>query len=465
MAGDRPPSLNPAALPLGTVVGAWRVVDYCGCGTHGAVYRAVHVDKEHSPPIALKLALRPRNPRFAHEAELLSRIRSPSVPRLWEAGEWRHPRGDFFPYLAMEWIEGVSLYTWARQHPPSSRQVLRLLAQLARALQAVHSHGSLHRDLKGDNVLMRSSDGRAMLIDFGSGLYPGAPTLTPPDFYPGTPAYRSPESGLFELNSLRERSARYRAGPADDLYALGVTACRLLTGEYPELPEPTQDEHGTWRMEAVKTPAALLQAEPPLRELVLRMLSVQPEARGSVEQLAEQLERAAEFLAPTCPSPAANLGSATRARTRWPRLALGASALMLLMGLGWALVHQLGGLSSGAQVLDARGGQADGGTAGLGEAASATSTAEAAQPSHQQVMAEESLPEPLPGQLRPDAKGRCPHKGQVALNEACWVPLNFAREQCEAFGSIGKLFKGRCYVPAMPLSPKHPATSHPPREP
>ena len=78
-------------------------------------------------------------------------------------------------------------------------------------------------------------------------------------------------------------------------------------------------------------------------------------------------------------------------------------------------------------------------------------------------LAEDALPEPLPGQLRPDAKGRCPRKHQVALNGACWVPMPVEREECEATGSNGKLFKGRCYIPV--LSPDRPSTSHPSRTP
>jgi serine/threonine protein kinase len=131
----------------------------------------------------------------------------------------------------MEWIEGVPLYAWARQQPFSAPTACQMLAQLARALQSIHAQGCVHRDVKGENVLVRRSDGRAMLIDFGAGLYPEAETLTPPDAYPGTPAYRSPESALFELQGLRTRAERYRAGPGDELYALGVTACRWLTGE------------------------------------------------------------------------------------------------------------------------------------------------------------------------------------------------------------------------------------------
>jgi serine/threonine protein kinase len=467
-------------------VGRWRVVDWAGRGTHGTVYRAVPADKEYAAPVALKLALLPRNPRLVREAELLSRFRNPSIPRLWDDGEWQHPGGDYFPFLAMEWIDGVPLYAWARQEPFSAPRTFQMLAQLARALQSIHTQGCVHRDVKGDNVLVRRSDGRAMLIDFGSGLSPDAPTLTPPDTYPGTPAYRSPESGLFELQNLRDRSARYRAGPADELYALGVTACRWLTGEYPRFGEPSQDQHGTWRMEEVKLPDALFQVEPPLRDVVVQLLSVRPEERGTPAQLAEDLEQAARprlVVAvgtteppPSTPSPEAKTstpeklpgeqpsanGSRPRrpALRRWSWLATAAAGLTLAASVGWEWVERDADTSSVPTVAAAGAGRADAGTSGLGEAVSATSAVDASEPSVQ-VMAEEPLPEPMPGQTRPDAKGRCPHKLQVALNGACWIP--FAPEACEASVASGQLFRGKCYVPVQPRN--HPSTSEPSRRP
>ncbi len=99
-------------------------------------------------------------------------------------------------------------------------------------------------------MLARHADCRALLTDFGSGRYPDASTLTPDILPPGTLAYRSPEAWLFSLQNTRERTARSSARPSDDLYALGVTAYWLVTGQYPESsrsPPRMRPAPGTWR--------------------------------------------------------------------------------------------------------------------------------------------------------------------------------------------------------------------------
>jgi serine/threonine protein kinase len=145
----------------------WLLVDRCAHGAFGVVYRALRIGREAEGPVALKLALFPWDPRFMREVGLLSLVHHPSTPRLLGHGFWQHPSGTFFPFIVMEWVEGTPLYGWAREQDATNLQVLQVLAQLARALEATHARRAVHRDVKGDNVLVRHSDGRAVTLPAG----------------------------------------------------------------------------------------------------------------------------------------------------------------------------------------------------------------------------------------------------------------------------------------------------------
>ncbi|HEX8697376.1 MAG TPA: serine/threonine-protein kinase, partial [Myxococcaceae bacterium] len=278
------------SLPPGTQVCTWRVLGFRGRGVYGTVYAAEHVDREQAGPAALKLAIYPADPRFERETELLARIRHPSVPRLLDAGLWRAPSGNFHPFVVMECVEGVPLYTWAERRNPSSRQVLALLAQAAGALQATHEVSSVHRDVKGDNMLVRPSDGRLFLTDFGTGYFAGATRLTPMPVLPGTPAYRSPEMWQYIQRAGPDANAPLMARPPDDVFALGVTAYRLVTDTYPPFTDPCTPEGQLWLTGGVTSPKQLNpRVDAQLNALILRMLSPRPEERGTAGELAEAL--------------------------------------------------------------------------------------------------------------------------------------------------------------------------------
>jgi serine/threonine-protein kinase len=144
-------------------------------------------------------------------------------------GEWPD-RSPLFLFIAMEYVEGPQLYAWARRHQPTARRVAEVLRYLARQLVRVHGAGVVHRDVKGANVLVRQSNGRPVLVDFGLGTYAGAPEVTGP-LVPGTALYRSPEALRFRRE--RQQGERYVASARDDLWALGVVLYWLLTGAYP----------------------------------------------------------------------------------------------------------------------------------------------------------------------------------------------------------------------------------------
>jgi serine/threonine protein kinase len=390
----RIPEEHSPRLPVGTLVGPWRVEAWRSQGTYGAIYRAVRVGQEHAGPVALKLSVNPWDERMVREARLLSRLSHSCIPRLLDTGVLCFPDGTQHPWFAMQWIEGTPLYTWAQQHAPSHLELCLLLAHLARALEALHASGAVHRDVKGDNILVRLSDSLPFLIDFGSGHFQGAKRLTWQSLAPGTPAYQSPRAALFELRLVRERDGYYPPCPADDLFALGVTAFRLVMGHYPPELRPYQDSEGHWHV-ACPDVRPLLgnnpRVQPLLREWILRLLSEVPEERGSAALLAQALEDEAQrhVKAPTparvptseLPPPLAPAAKSTgevprrsraskQPRTFSPWLALAAAA-----GLALVLWSQLRPLSVSPEYVSVSPpGQAqaqlpDAGTAAVGDSA------------------------------------------------------------------------------------------------
>ncbi len=239
--------VDPLALPRGTRVGPWRVLGFRGRGSYGTLYRVEREGREAEGSAALKLAVHPGDKRYARESWLLRHIHSPFVPQFLDEGAWEHSSG-VYPFVVMELVEGEPLYEWAARRNPSERQVLGLLAQVARAIADTHAAGGLHRDVKGSNVLVRRGDGRGYLTDFGAGHYRGADTLTSKLLPPGTPVYRSPEAWGFLDVFRRHPTVHYPASTCDDLFALGVMAYRLVTDEYPPLtdPEERQVEPSSW---------------------------------------------------------------------------------------------------------------------------------------------------------------------------------------------------------------------------
>jgi serine/threonine protein kinase len=456
---------------------------WLGQGAYGAVFRAVRKGQEQAGSVALKLAVHPGDERMVREARLLSRLDHPCIPRLLDHGVLPRPDGTQHPWLAMEWIDGAPLYSWTQQHSPSHIEVCLLLAQVARALQALHAAGAVHRDVKGDNVLVRLSDRRPFLLDFGSAYLQGEPRLTWQVLAPFTPGYLSPQAVLFDLNRARQHDAYYAPAPADDLYALGVTAYRLVTGQYPPEKRSQQDREGHWRVECPDVRPLLDNhpwVQPVLREWILRLLSQEPEARGSAALLAQALEAEAAELMKAPPRarapvseppprvvPAAEAPRRSRApkqpRPLRPWLVLGAAAGVAMVLWSQSLPpsvfteHASASAPEQAQAPDA-------GTAAVGENAP-TAPASAPPPSREQPLSQEAPPTPSPGQprrqARPDANGRCHGPKQVALNGFCWLELSsLAAEECSTAG--GYMFlEGKCYGPALELPRKTIPTSAP----
>jgi serine/threonine protein kinase len=434
---------------------------WLGQGGYGAVYRAERVGFRRSEPGALKVSLLRWNWRMAREVELLSRLNHPSIPRLLDRGP-QSPSGDEYPFFVMEWVQGTPLYAWAEHSAPSSRQVCRVLAQLARALEAVHAAGAVHRDVKGANVLVQVLDRRAVLIDFGSCHFAGAERMTWQALPPMTPEYFSPQALVFYLHSEGQPDSYYPPSPADDLYALGVTAYRMVMGQYPERGEARQDEQGSWQV-ASPDLGPLLESnprvEPALREVIVRLLSVASEARGTAAQVAEALEAAAggEERPERSKPP-------DRARAWKPWLALAAvGACAAFLWHTQQVLPPPGPMTGNtSQATDSRAPDAD--TAAVGNAAPTAPRVSTSPATEKEPLAQEPLPEPRPEQLRPDKKGRCPGPKQVSINGGCWfdVSLLVDAQACAAGGYVR--FQGKCFGPALAPSKKPQPTSSPPEE-
>jgi hypothetical protein len=413
--------------------------------------------------VALKVSLLPWNWRMAREVELLSRLSHPSIPRLLDRGGPPPPAGAEYPFFAMEWVEGTPLYAWAEQHAPSSRQVCRVVAQVARALEAVHAAGAVHRDVKGDNVLVRLLDRRAVLIDFSSCHFEGAERMTWQSLPPVTLAYLSPQAGLFHLRSRDEPDSYYPPTPGDDLYALGVTAYRLVTGQYPPPLKVTKDEQGGWRVTSPDIRPLLenhAQAEPRLREVILRLLADEPEARGTARQVAEVLEAAAGEAGEGSERPEPPRAVVRpQAWKRWLAVAAAGACAVLL----WS--SQRVPRPSGAVAVSTSGtsdAQApDAGTAAVGDTSPTEPQASTPAPMEKQPLAQEPLPEPRPGQARSDEKGRCPGRKHVPINGGCWIDVSslMDAQDCAVSGYV--LFKGRCFSPVHAPAKKPAPTSSP----
>ena len=156
--------------------------------------------------------------RFLQEYELIFRIRHANVVRIFDLGI-----ADDHAYIAMEYFSGGDLRSKLAQ-PIRQEDVLGLLHQMAGALEAVHTVGVLHRDLKPGNVMVRG-DGTLAIIDFGIAKQMQVKAeITGTGEIFGTPYYMSPEQGHGQPVDVRS-----------DLYSLGVMMYEMLTQRKPYL--------------------------------------------------------------------------------------------------------------------------------------------------------------------------------------------------------------------------------------
>jgi serine/threonine-protein kinase len=216
--------MGDALFEVGELVGGiYEIKGLLGSGGMGSVY--VAQDVVLSRKVALKACVARLAPTLIKEAQALASIRHPGMIDVHSSGTHRG-----LPYIVMEHLPGVDLETFLSKRlrdsgPLTIAEVLDILTPIADALTAVHSAGLAHRDVKPANIMLMPS-GRIVLMDFG--LF--QPEHAGEAVQGGTPEYMGPES---ISSSIDPRSAFLL-----DVYALGITAFELLTGDVPFHGEP-----------------------------------------------------------------------------------------------------------------------------------------------------------------------------------------------------------------------------------
>jgi len=333
---------------IGRTVGRYRIEKTLGVGGVAVVY--VAWDMALHRPVALKVLLpHPSLPpsvveRFRLEAITAARLDHPGIVPIYDVGE-----DQGLVYIAMKWIQGETLAdVLARAGRLYEGDAIRLVAQVAEALDYAHRQGVIHRDVKPANILLaREEDSAtdagvcAYLTDFGVARALDAPDLTQAGFTVGTPAYMSPEQAAGK-RALDGRS---------DLYSLGAVLYHCLAGRPPFT---GGTPHILYAHVYEAPPPLPADVSPEIAAIVDRALAKDPDQRF---QTGEQMAAALRSL-PAPPSrqglspvswpagPPGDAAAGAERKGRWRgvrRLALVGVLLLMLSALvvgGWAAVSR-----------------------------------------------------------------------------------------------------------------------------
>jgi serine/threonine-protein kinase len=292
-------SMRPRApMPgSGSVIGGrWEIVREIGRGGVGAVFEARDTD---GGKVAIKVLLpewRKQEAvleRFAREARVLMRLRTPHIGQLLDVGNLEEEEGDL-PYLVLEFLEGTDLdRVLSRQGRVPFRQAFAWGADACNGLADAHALGIVHRDLKPSNVfLARASrlEPIVKVLDFGIAAgepsMDARPGLTRVECPIGTPAYMSPEQMM----------ASSDVDPRSDIWSMGVLLYQLIAGR---LPFPGQSDLELFSAALTRPPQPLnehLKEPVPgvVEEVLLKCLCKSPGERyPSMRVLSDVLRSAA----------------------------------------------------------------------------------------------------------------------------------------------------------------------------
>ncbi len=269
-----------------TTLGHYRLDERLGQGGMGEVFRAF--DTRLNRRVAVKVMLHGEGAdrlavdRFLREARAASALNHPNIVTIHEVGDTAD--GGYF--IVQELVEGRTLRAVLADRPPI-QTIAGIARQVARALAAAHAAGIVHRDVKPENIMVRG-DGYVKVLDFGLARQVdlGGTTETTrtnlgtkPGTILGTTSYMSPE-----------QARAGEAGPAADVFALGVVLYELVAGARP-FSAPTSV--GVLAAILADQPVPLGRANPgtppALDALVERMLAKEPAARPTSREVEEAL--------------------------------------------------------------------------------------------------------------------------------------------------------------------------------
>jgi YVTN family beta-propeller protein len=329
------------ALSEGSLVAGYRVDGFLAHGGMGVLYRATQLSLDR--PVALKV-IKPElaedrdfRARFILESQIAASIDHPNVIPIHEADE-----ADGILFIAMRYVQGIDLARLiGRDGALEPSHAVRIVSDVAAALDAAHARGLVHRDVKPANVLVTGSPGaeHVYLTDFGLVKRSASPGgLTKTGQWVGTLDYVAPE--------------QLRGDPVDaraDVYALGCLTYQALTGS---VPYPRgEDVAKLWAH--MHTPPPSLRERAPsipaaLDEAVMRAMAKQPDERFVT---AGEFSRAAEAIVEQRPGSTRSagpppVGEANAPRTKPPsraraaRAALAAGSVVALAVLAVVLLSR-----------------------------------------------------------------------------------------------------------------------------
>lgn len=272
--------------------GRYRIVREIGSGGMGSVFLAERDDGEFSMQVALKIvrqsiASREVIERFKSERQILANLHHTNIATLIDGGV--SDKGE--PFLAMEFVDGVSITEYCELHDLNVKERLRLFLKVCSAVAFAHRNLVVHRDLKPSNILV-DTDGQPKLLDFGlAKAFSDDSAQTQTAFRAFTPAYASPEQIIGRNIST-----------ASDQYSLGVILYELLTGSKPFNFDGYSYEEIVRSLDSVsvKTPSSTVlvakrgqsSLASDLDNIALKALRREPERRySSVEAFADDIRR------------------------------------------------------------------------------------------------------------------------------------------------------------------------------